>query len=75
MKKIKILQLTDAFYPTVDGTVNAVSNYAKELNKITECKVAAPNFSKKSKYVDSLDFEIFRCRNSIFSAEKYYFFC
>lgn len=71
MKKIKILQLTDAFYPTVDGTVNAVSNYAKELNKITECKVAAPNFSKKSKYVESLDFEIFRCRNSIFSAEKY----
>ena len=71
MDKIKILELTDAYYPTVDGTVNAVHNYAKELNKITCCKVAAPTFSKKSKYVEKDEFEVIRCKNSIFSAEKY----
>ncbi len=71
MADIKILELSDAYYPTVDGTVNAVHNYAKELNKITCCKVAAPAFSKKSKYVEKEDFEVIRCKNSIFSAEKY----
>lgn len=71
MADIKILELSDAYYPTVDGTVNAVHNYAKELNKITCCKVAAPAFSKKSKYQEKEDFEVIRCKNSIFSAEKY----
>jgi len=63
MDKIKICELCDAYYPAVDGVVNVVKNYSKELNKISECKACVPSAGKKSGYVDNEEFEIFRCRS------------
>ncbi len=60
MEKIKILQVTDAFYPAIDGVVKVVDNYAKQLNKIAICKVCAPSAPKKSKYVEKGDYTVFR---------------
>ncbi len=60
MEKIKILQITDAFYPAFDGVVSVVDNYAKQLNKKAICKVGAPAPSKKSGYVEKEDYEVIR---------------
>ena len=48
--KIKVLQLTDAYNPTVDGVVAVVDNYIKQINKTDVCDVACPTFSKKTPY-------------------------
>ena len=37
MEKYKILEVVDTFYPTVDGAINVVKNYAEEINKLTIC--------------------------------------
>lgn len=60
-KDLKILELIDTFYPTVDGAINVVNYYAENLNEIASCSIAAPRPSKKSKYLDGASFKIFRC--------------
>ncbi len=70
MEKIKILQVTDAFYPAFDGVVSVVDNYAKQLNKKAICKVGAPAPSKKSGYVEKKDYEVIRT-TSISAPEGY----
>ncbi len=63
-EKIKILQLIDTFYPTVDGAINVVKYYSENLNKIAECKLATPSASKKDNYDDLESFEVIRCLSS-----------
>ncbi len=63
-KKIKILELIDTYYPTVDGAISVSKHYATELNKIAECKLAAPAPAKKDKYVDNESFEVIRCSST-----------
>ncbi len=64
MEKLKILEVTDAFYPAVDGVVRVVDNYAVQLNKIADCTVLAPAPSKKSKYKDAHSYRVLRCYSS-----------
>lgn len=61
--KIKVLQLTDAYHPTVDGVVAVVDNYIKQINKTDACDVACPTFNKKSGFLDKDDFKVLRCRS------------
>lgn len=61
-KKIKILEMIDTYYPTVDGAINVAKYYCEELNKIADCLLAAPKASKKVKYEDKESFEVIRCK-------------
>ena len=63
-KSIKILELIDTYYPTVDGAINVAKHYCEELNKIAECKLAAPKAAKKDEYEDKENFEVIRCSSS-----------
>ena len=64
MEKLKILEVSDAFYPAVDGVVRVVDNYAVQLNKIADCTVLAPAPSRKSKYKDEHSYRVVRCYSS-----------
>lgn len=68
--KIKILELIDTYYPTVDGAINVTKHYCEELNKIAECVLAVPKAAKKDKYQDRESFEVIRCA-SVGAPEKY----
>ena len=61
-KTIKVIQFTDAYYPTVDGVISVVKNYTTQLNKRDVCSIAAPSASRKSNYVDADGFEVVRCK-------------
>ena len=61
MDQMKICQVIDTFYPSVDGAIGVAKHYGNELNKIANCKVAVPKASKKSKYVDKESCEVVRC--------------
>ncbi len=69
-KDLKILEVVDSYYPNVDGAINAVKNYTKELNRISTAKLACPMANKKLKYVDNEEFEVIRC-NSLTAPEDY----
>jgi len=64
MSKIKICQLLDAYYPSIDGPINVVKNYSKNINKMAECKLAVPKAKKKLNYVDNEEFEVVRCKST-----------
>jgi len=70
MSKIKICQLLDAYYPCIDGPINVVKNYSKNINKSTKCVLAVPKAKKKLHYVDREDFEVVRCK-STYAPEGY----
>ena len=70
MKKLKICELIDTYYPTVDGAINVARNYTKLLNGIEECKLAVPKATKKDNYVDNEEFEVIRCLSAE-APEKY----
>ena len=42
-EEMKILEVIDNYFPTVDGVVSVVHNYAVQLNRKAECTVLAPN--------------------------------
>lgn len=72
MKKsdLKIAEMLDTFYPSIDGPTNVVKNYAENLNELASCKVIVPKFPKKRKYKDEFSFEVMRT-NSIWAPEGY----
>jgi len=70
MSNIKICEMLDSYYPCIDGPINVVKNYSKNLNKLVECKLAVPKPAKKQKYVDNEEFEVLRC-SSTGAPEKY----
>lgn len=63
MDKIKIAELLDTYYPCIDGPINVITNYAKNLIKKTDCKMIVPANKKKLHYVDNQPFEVFRCKS------------
>lgn len=67
---VKILELIDSFYPSVDGAINVVKFYCEELSKVSTCKLATAKASKKSKYQDKERFEVIRCK-SVSAPQKY----
>ena len=70
MEKIKIAEILDTYYPMIDGPVNVVTNYSKNLNELAECKLLVPKAKKKLKYKDDKPFEVIRCK-SMFGTEGY----
>jgi 1,2-diacylglycerol 3-alpha-glucosyltransferase len=48
VKKIKIGLFNDVFYPNVDGVVNVVDNYARELSKIADVVVVVPSYGHRN---------------------------
>lgn len=62
--KIKIAELLDAYYPCIDGPINVVTNYSKNLDKKASCKLLVPRAQKKLKYKDSQPFEVIRCAST-----------
>ncbi len=43
-EKLRILEVVDNWFPIVDGVVQVVNNYAKNLNKIADCTVLCPKY-------------------------------
>ena len=70
MSEIKILEILDAYYPNIDGPINVVKNYSKNINKNDECILAVPKPSKKSGYKDKEEFKVIRCLSAP-APEKY----
>ncbi|MDD4815561.1 MAG: glycosyltransferase [Clostridia bacterium] len=60
MKKIHIGLFVDTFYPMIDGVINVVDNYAKNLLKYADVTVFAP-YGKDKKFVDNFPYRVIRC--------------
>ena len=55
-------QFIDTFFPTIDGVVRTVHNYADSMNAMGACScVVAPNISDS--YEDDFPYEVFRCKS------------
>ena len=63
-EKIKILQMIDTYYPTVDGAINVSHNYARELNKIARCDLATAKPARDECYDERNEFKVIRCSSS-----------
>lgn len=60
-KKIKVLEVLDAYYPKFDGPCLVITSYANSFLKLnTDVKVAVPKFPK---YKDSQLFEVYRTKS------------
>ena len=70
MKKMKVCELVDTYYPVVDGVINVIKHYSEILSTEVDCKLGAPRPAKKDKYVDNEKFEVIRC-NSVRAPENY----
>lgn len=62
-KKMKIVQFTDTYLPTMDGVISVVKNYCESINEKQDCELVACSQSKKSKYVDEKKFKILRIKS------------
>ena len=57
-KNLNVALFCDAFYPTIDGVVTVVNNYAKILNKTANVFVVGP---KARNYKETQEYEVVRC--------------
>lgn len=62
MKKMRIGFFVDAFFPTIDGVIQVVNQYATRLSEIAEVIVFAPKASEKN-YVDNFPYQVIRSIN------------
>ncbi len=61
-KKLKIALCCDAFFPMVDGVINAVHNYASKLSEKHDVTVFVPESPDKN-FVDNFPYKVVRCKN------------
>ncbi len=63
MKKIKIAQFVDSFYPVIDGVARVVDNYAANLNSYddVDCCVFCPEVKKN--YKDDVPYDVIRTKS------------
>ena len=68
-KKLKILEVLDAYYPKFDGPCLVITSYAKSFlkNENTDVKLAVPKYPK---YEDNQPFTVFRTK-SVSATEGY----
>lgn len=59
MKKIHIGLFIDTFYPMIDGVINVVDNYAKNLLKYADVTVFVP-YGKDKNFVDNFPYKVVR---------------
>lgn len=57
---MKILEVIDNYFPTVDGVVSVVYNYAVRLNKKAECTVLAPKYPNAP---IATEYELIACKS------------
>lgn len=73
MKEIKncpaTVQVIDSYFPTVDGVVRTVHNYAKNLNKLAYTCVVAPDQDKN--YKDEFSYDVIRAKSVKFIVSEY----
>ncbi len=62
-KKIKIGIFIDNYYPTVDGVVVVVDNYARELSKIADVTVIAPSYGYTNDKKNIKPYKIIRIKS------------
>lgn len=62
--QIKIAEILDSYYPCIDGPINVVTNYSKNLEKKSSCKLLVPAAAKKQHYKDNQPFEVVRCAST-----------
>lgn len=60
-KKLRIGLFQDAFFPVVDGVVEVVDHYARELSRVAEMTVFAPSYRGNSFPDASLPYRVVRC--------------
>ena len=60
-EKLKVGLFIDTYFPTIDGVIVVVDNYAKQLNKKEDISafVAAPG---KESSNEGLDYKVIRCK-------------
>lgn len=61
MKKLKIGIFMDDFYPSVNGVVLVIDNYARNLSKIADVVVVVPYTDKK--YKDDFPYKVMRIKS------------
>lgn len=62
MKKLRIAEFIDSYYPCIDGVMNVVTNYCRNFNnEKAECKLITPAAKKSDHYKDCQPFEVVRC--------------
>lgn len=59
-EEMKILEVIDNYFPTVDGVVSVVHNYAVQLNRKAECTVLAPKYPNAP---IAEDYELIACKS------------
>lgn len=59
VKRLKIGMFCDTFYPTVDGVVKVVDNYARILSRFCDVTVFVPYGRKK--FSDDFPYKVVRC--------------
>lgn len=62
-KRLKIGIFIDNYYPTVDGVVVVVDNYAKELSKIADVTVIAPSYGYINDKKNNKSYKIIRIKS------------
>lgn len=61
MKKLKIGFFMDDFYPSINGVISVMDNYAKRLSKIAEVVIVVPYVDKT--YVDNFPYRVVRVKS------------
>ncbi len=67
--RLKIAYFLDVFYPAIDGVINVLDNYAKELSKDHDVTVFVPK--TKQDYVDDFPYKVVRCKIAPFGVGQY----
>lgn len=62
-KKITIGLFIDTYFPMIDGVINVVDNYAKELSKMANVIVFAPEVKGKEFDDSKLKYKVVRCKS------------
>ena len=61
MKKMKIGIFMDDFYPSINGVIQVIDNYARRLSKVADVVIVVPEIDKN--YVDNLPYKVIRIRS------------
>lgn len=70
MQKIKIGLFIDNYFPSIDGVIMVVDNYAKRLSKYAEVVVVAPSYGKKDQDMN-FPYKIIRVKSIKIPTTKY----
>lgn len=62
-KKITIGLFIDTYFPMIDGVINVVDNYAKELSEMANVIVFAPEVKGKEFDDSKLKYKVVRCKS------------